>query len=142
MDRYTYDCNYCGVEYIPKRRHIQKYCSNSCRVNSFNQRKKERQGLSKPVKSKKFIKETNQLAGLPEKDKMSWAGVGNAAAGTLAINLATNLFTKEENKPATKGDIQKLLKGADRIILIRNIPPKNDGTRAYFDTIQQVLIYK
>jgi hypothetical protein len=32
---------------------------------------------------------------------MSWAGVGNAAAGT-AVNLTSHLFTQDENKPATK----------------------------------------
>ena len=80
---------------------------------------------------------------MPRKDKMTWAGVGNAAAGTLAINLATNLFTKEENKPATKGDIQRLLKeGMPKFILIKNIPPRSDGFRAYFDTTKQILIYK
>jgi hypothetical protein len=31
---------------------------------------------------------------------MSWL-VGNAAAGTAAVNLA-HLFTRDENKPATK----------------------------------------
>tara|TARA_R110002049_G_C9170440_1_gene561894 strand:- start:3483 stop:3914 length:432 start_codon:yes stop_codon:yes gene_type:complete len=143
MDQYTYDCNYCGAEYIPKRRHIQKYCSNSCRVNAFNQRKKEQLGLSKPENTEHFLKETNQADGMPEKDKMSWSGVGNAAAGTLAVNLATNFFTKEENKPATKGDIRKLLNGGIyKIIRIRNIPPRSDGSRAYFDTSHEILIYK
>ncbi len=133
MDRYTYDCNYCGVEYIPKRRHVQKFCSNSCRVNNHKQKKK----------AQKHLTESKKVDGMPRKDKMTWAGVGNAAAGTLAINLATNLFTKEENKPATKGDIQRLLKeGMPKFILIKNIPPRSDGFRAYFDTTKQILIYK
>jgi hypothetical protein len=143
MDRYTYECNYCGVKYIPKRRRVQKYCSTSCRVNAFTQRKKEQRGLSNPENTEQRVKETNQVDGMPGKDKMTWAGVGNAAAGTLAVNLATNLFTKEENKPATKGDIQRLLKeGMPKFILIKNIPPRSDGFRAYFDTTQQILIYK
>ncbi len=133
MDRYTYNCNYCGVEYIPKRRYKQKYCSNSCRVNAFTQRNKSRLGLSKP--------KTEEL--LRPKDKMSWSGVGNAAVGTLATNLVTNILTKEENKPATKGDIQKLLNGNQaQLVLIKNVPPRMDGARAYFDTYNQILIYK
>tara|TARA_R110002050_G_scaffold4573_2_gene22155 strand:- start:68103 stop:68504 length:402 start_codon:yes stop_codon:yes gene_type:complete len=133
MDRYTYNCNYCGVEYTPRRRYKQKYCSNSCRVNAFTQRNKVKNNLPEIKKDKKT----------PIKDKMSWAGAGNAAAGTLAINLATSFFTREENKPATKGDIQKLLNnGFSKMVLVKNIPLQTDGTRAYFDTTQQILIYK
>ncbi|MGY0391943.1 hypothetical protein ACW5R3_05215 [Bizionia sp. KMM 8389] len=74
---------------------------------------------------------------------MSWSGIGDAAVGALATNIATNLFTREENKPATKGDIQKLMKsGQDKFILVKNVPARMDGAKAYFDTIQQILIYK
>jgi hypothetical protein len=133
MDRYTYNCNYCGVEYTPRRRFKQKYCCNSCRVNAFTQRNKVKNNLPEIKKDEKTA----------IKDKMSWAGVGNAAAGTLATNLATSLFTREENKPATKGDIQRLINGGiNKTILIKNIPPRMDGARAYFDTTQQILIYK
>ncbi|UPS90463.1 hypothetical protein [Bizionia sp. M204] len=77
------------------------------------------------------------------KKGMSWSGIGDAAVGTLATNLATSLFTREENKPATKGDIQKLLNGGiNNLILVKNIPVRMDGTRTYFDTIKQILIYK
>jgi hypothetical protein len=38
---------------------------------------------------------------------MSWAGVGNAA-GTAAVNLTSHLFTRDENKPATKKDIKEI----------------------------------
>ncbi|MBD3863395.1 MULTISPECIES: hypothetical protein [Flavobacteriaceae] len=133
MDRYTYNCNYCGVEYTPKRRYKQKYCSNSCRVNAFTKRKKVTRNL--PTKENQEKPSTI--------NKMSWSGVGNAAVGTLATNIVTNIFTKEENKPATKGDIKKLInKTHQGVILIKNLPPRYDGTRAYFDTAQQILIYK
>lgn len=133
MDRYIYNCNYCGVEYIPRRRYVQKYCNSSCRVNAFKLRNKVKPKL--PTLNKPETK--------PEKDKMSWSGIGDAAVGTLAINMATNFFTKEENKPATKGDIKKLLNGGvAKIILIKNVPPRFDGARAYFETHQQILIYK
>ncbi|WP_121053048.1 hypothetical protein [Lacinutrix venerupis] len=133
MDRYTYNCNYCGVEYTPKRRYKQKYCSNSCRVNAFTKRKKVTRNL--PTKENQEKPSTI--------NKMSWSGVGNAAVGTLATNIVTNIFTKEENKLATKGDIKKLInKTHQGVILIKNLPPRYDGTRAYFDTAQQILIYK
>ncbi|AXO80048.1 hypothetical protein DZC78_06475 [Olleya aquimaris] len=133
MDRYTYNCNYCGVEYTPKRRYKQKYCSNSCRVNAFTKRKKVTRNL--PTKENQEKPSTI--------NKMSWSGVGNAAVGSLATNIVTNILTKEENKPATKGDIKKLInKTHQGVILIKNLPPRYDGTRAYFDTAQQILIYK
>lgn len=133
MEKHRYKCHYCGAKYIPKRRHVQKYCSNSCRVNAFKLRNKSEKNLPEVQTNKKQ----------QTKDKMSWSGVGNAAAGVLATNLATSLFTKEENKPATKGDIQKLLNAkVNKIILIKNMSPRIDGARAYFDTNQQILIYK
>ena len=133
MDRYTYNCNYCGVEYTPRRRRVQKYCSNSCRVNAFKQRQVKNQNLP-------TVKKTDSVGA---QDKMSWSGVGNAAAGSLAVSLVSSLLTKEENKPATKGDINKLLYGSsNKDILIKNVPPRVDGARAYFNTIQQILIYK
>ncbi|WP_178989528.1 hypothetical protein [Winogradskyella schleiferi] len=74
---------------------------------------------------------------------MSLSGIGNAAVGTLATNIVTNIFTKEENKPATKGDIQKLLgTGLHQDILVKNVPARSDGARAYFNTVQQILFYK
>jgi len=133
MDRYRYNCNYCGVEYTPKRRYKQKYCSNSCRVNAFTRRQKVKSNLPDTKKEKLQ----------PAKDKISWAGVGNAAAGTLVTNIVTNLLTKEDNKPATKGDLKKLLQGGvNNTIVIRNLPLRNDGARAYFDTNKQIIIYK
>ncbi|MGJ8667536.1 MAG: hypothetical protein ACSHW7_14290 [Patiriisocius sp.] len=136
MEKHRYKCHYCGAKYIPKRRHVQKYCSNSCRVNAFNLRKKGNQNLPKIRKEKKG---KNKIA----KEKMSLSGVGNAALGTLAVNLSTNLFTKEENKPATKGDIQKLLdRDLNKILLIKNMPPRFDGAIPYFDTLQQIIVYK
>ena len=133
MEEYRYNCNYCGVEYTPKRRRVQKYCCASCRVNAFNQRKTK--GLSLPS-----VKNTEPHS---TKDKMSLSGIGNAAVGTLATDLVKNLFTREENKPATKGDIQELIKKSnEENILILNIPPRNDGARAYFNIKQQAVFYK
>lgn len=99
MENYLYTCAYCGKQNKPRRRRKQKYCSNSCRTNAFNANKKN--SLAKP--------ETNKTENKLKKiDKMSWAGVGNAAAGTLAVNALSSLLTREENKPATKKDIKEI----------------------------------
>lgn len=133
MDKYTYTCNYCGGSYIPKRRYKQKYCSNSCRVNAFTRKRALKQNLPEALKGTIS----------PNNDKMSVSGIGNAAVGTLATNIITNILTKEENKPATKGDIQKLLDTSlSKSILIKNVPVRSDGARAYFDAVEQIVIYK
>jgi hypothetical protein len=49
----------------------------------------------------------NKNAQKKKSETMSWAGVGNAA-GTAAVNLASHLFTRDENKPATKKDIKEI----------------------------------
>ena len=133
MENYLYTCQYCSKTYKPNRRKKQKYCSNSCRTRAFAIRKNV--GLNLPSIDRKK----------PEKisiDKMSMAGVGNAAVGTLAVNLATNLFTREENKPATKKDlleVKNLL--LTRYHEILNMPLKADGTKPFYDFETKCVVY-
>ena len=133
MENYLYTCAYCGKQYKPRRRRKQKYCSNSCRTNAFNAKKKNslaKQETNKPE---------NQLQKI---DKMSWAGVGNAAAGTLAINALSSLLTREENKPATKKDfkeIKELL--IKRYHPILNMQADAYGNQLYYDLETKSVVY-
>ncbi len=135
MENYLYICHYCGIKYKPNRRNKQLYCSNSCRVNSFN--------------IKKNIKIQNNKTGLaiPEQkkgneQKINLAGIGNAAIANIATDLAKTIFTREENKPATKGDIQTLLaKTNGRFFRVSNIPVRNDGAIAYYDMELKSVVY-
>lgn len=133
MESYLYTCQYCSKDYKPNRRKKQKYCSNSCRVRAFKIRNAENRNL--PVKEDEKSKKLKI-------DKMSFAGVGNAAVGVLAVNLATNLLTKEENKPATKKDLKNLMSSLkQKYYPIINIPIRRDGARAYYDVESKKLIY-
>jgi hypothetical protein len=135
MDTFLYTCHYCGKEYQPKRRFKQRFCSNSCRVNSFN-RKKE-MGLSIPQKESQIDKPL-------QIEKMSMAGVANATvgavAGTVAVNLITSLLTNEENKPATKKDVMNIIKQNKRFHLVKNVPCKL-GYNAFYDMQTQSIVY-
>ncbi len=133
MDNYLYRCQYCGKDYKPNRRKKQKYCSNSCRTRAFVT--KNSTGLS-IVKKETEKKEPLKI------EKMSLAGVGNAAAGTLAVNALTSLFTSEENKPATKKDIQNLIGSLkQRYYPVMNIPITQDGSKAYYDMETKNIVY-
>jgi hypothetical protein len=133
METYLYTCQYCGKEYKPNRRQQQKYCSNSCRTRAFVIRKI--QGLNLPSTESKNTEEKKS-------ETMSWAGVGNAAAGTIAVNLAASIFTKEENKPATKKDIKEVKNLLmTRYHSIKNVPPRPDGARPFYDLQTQSLVY-
>lgn len=133
MDNYLYRCEYCGKEYKPNRRQKQKYCSNSCRTRAFVIRKIK--GLNLPSTENKNTEEKKI-------ETMSWAGVGNAAAGTLAVNLATSIFTKEENKPATKKDIKEVKNLLmTRYHNIKNVPNRSDGARPFYDVQTQSMVY-
>ncbi|MEC4005881.1 hypothetical protein OX283_014520 [Flavobacterium sp. SUN052] len=111
----------------------QKYCSNSCRTRAFVVKNKK--GLSLPSKEIKKA-EANKI------EKMSLAGVGNAAVGTLAVNALANLFTSEANKPATKKDIDNLLnKLKQRYYPIFNIPLRQDGAKPYYDIETKNFVY-
>lgn len=133
MDTFLYKCQYCGKEYKPNRRYKQKFCSASCRANSFNRNKKPKLAL---MPNKEINTKPLQI------EKMSWSGAGNAAAGTLAVNLATKLFTSQENKPATKGDLKNLLTTLkQRHQPIKGIPLRSDGAKPFYDMQTQTIVY-
>lgn len=73
---------------------------------------------------------------------MSLAGVGNAAAGTLAVNALTSILTKEANKPATKGDVKDLLANLkQRYQPVKNLGIRSDGTKPFYDNQSQNIVY-
>lgn len=134
MEKYLYTCQYCGKEYKPNRRRKQRFCSNSCRTNAFNLKNKNN-SVQKT--------ENKGIENKPQKvEKMSWAGVGNAAAGTLAVNAISSLLTKEENKPATKKDINQLIAFIrQRYLPVNNLPLRYDGAKPHFDMQTNSIIY-
>lgn len=133
MENFLYTCLYCGKDYKPNRRKKQKYCSNSCRVRAFKTKKEI--GLHLPSTDK-------QKPQLNQIDRMSLAGVGNAAAGTLAVNLATHLFTKEDNKPATKKDIKDIKNLlVTRYHEIKNMKPVSNGLFPFYDIQTKQIVY-
>ena len=130
IDEKFYICNYCHEEFIPKRRHVQKFCSNSCRSKAHH--------IKNRTVANSTIPNATTLAKTPEKKKkkpntMSLAGVGNATGGALLADTITNLLTSEENKPATKGDLKALENKIGRYHKIGNMQPNNDGKLPYFD---------
>jgi hypothetical protein len=138
MENYLYVCQYCSKQYKPNRRKKQKYCSNSCRTRAFILRKGKGLGLIKP--------ETNN-PGIGKIDKMSVPGVGNAVAGNLIsegiIHAAKAIFTKEEDKPATKKDVKNMIDAINgRYHPIRNLQTRNDGAIPYYDFETKEVIYQ
>lgn len=72
---------------------------------------------------------------------MSLAEVGNSVAGNFAVEGMKSLFTKEENKPATKLDIQKLEKRFTRYQEIKNMNLNNLNQKPFFDTVLGIIVY-
>lgn len=133
MENYLYTCQYCSKEYKPNRRQKQKYCSNSCRTRAFLIRKLKGLNLSS-TENKNIVEKKSE--------SMSWAGIGNAATGALAVNIATSFLTKEENKPATKKDIKEVKNLLmTRYHSIKNVPNRPDGARAFYDLQTQSIVY-
>lgn len=101
METRTYECHYCKKEYIPKRRGVQKFCSNGCRVRAHQLKNKK---LNNSIaKEEADIKQEKIKV-----EQMSFAGVGNAAVAMVIVNTITSLMTKFENKQAAKQDIVQL----------------------------------
>jgi hypothetical protein len=75
-------------------------------------------------------------------EKMSWAGVGNAAAGAFLANKIDDFFKGSENKPVTRKEINELittLKG--RYFPIKNAPIRTDGAKLFYDILTQTYMY-
>jgi hypothetical protein len=88
-------------------------------------------GVNKPALENKNAQEKKS-------ETMSWAG-GNAA-GTAAVNLASHLFTRDENKPATKKDIKEI----KQLFItqhhhIKNMPDRYDGARPFTICKRKIL---
>ncbi|SDH29973.1 hypothetical protein [Winogradskyella thalassocola] len=136
-DRKFYTCEYCYKEFEPKRRRVQRYCSNTCRSKAYHARKTSALVTTKSDK-------VSVLENSPETsiEKMSLPGVGNAAVGILAVDILKNIITKESNKPATKGDLTQLIENLNRRYhLIKNMAPNAFGQYPYFDLVEGVVVY-
>ncbi len=130
-----YECHYCKKEYLPKKRGIQKFCCNSCRVRSHQLKKKSNDELT--------TNKTNCKSNLEKikVEKMSLAGVGNSVAGNIAVEGLKALFIKEENKPATKLDIQKLEERFKRYLEINNLPRNINNQKPFYDSLLKSVVY-
>ncbi len=133
MDTKEYSCEYCHEHFIPKRRYVQRFCSTSCRVKAHHQKTKK--------SNDKLMGAENKNQDKTKIEKMSLAGVGNAAAGTFAANLLNNVFTSGENKPATKKDLKNLEQKLNRYQKITNLPPNTLGQTPYFDMELKKVVY-
>ncbi len=130
-----YVCQHCKKEYLPKRRKVQKFCNASCRVSSHQLKKKSNDELT--------TNRTNYKSNLEKLkvEKMSLAGVGNSVAGTIAVEGLKALFIKEENKPATKLDIQKLEERFKRYLEINNLPRNINNQKPFYDSLLKSVVY-
>ena len=118
-------CQYCGDDYIPKRRGAQRFCSNSCRSRYWT----VRQNKNKVTLSIENLKNELPIVKSPnKKETMTLAGVGNAVAGSALAEIGKNILTPTQNKPATKKDIQEL---KTLINGRRYLPVKNYQNDAY-----------
>jgi hypothetical protein len=105
-------------------------------VNAFKLRNKvsspnSGKGLSLPKEEEK------------NEQKINMAGIGNAAIANVGTELVKNLFMKEENKPATKGDLLGILsKIQSRYLPVKNIPQRSDGAKPFYDTGTETVVYR
>lgn len=123
MDNNLYTCQRCGTYFLPKRRGIQIYCSDSCRSRAYQLRQPKSEVIQNPKPE-----EPTQI------EKMSMAGIGNNIAGTAIVKLAEHILTPEANKPATKGDLKNLeSKLITKYYPIKNMNPNHLGQKPYFN---------
>ena len=139
--KHYYICKYCYEEFIPKRRYVQKFCSNSCRSKAHH--------IKNRTAAHSVLTNATTVAKTPKKKKkknkkpdvMSLAGVGNATGGSILAGTIVKLLTSEENKPATKGDLKALENKIGRYHKVGNMQPNNEGKWAYFDMLTKTVVF-
>ena len=139
-DTKFYLCSYCHHQYHPRRRRVQKYCSNSCRSKAYHMRITNTRNSTIDLPVEKPGNTNIQL--VDEIKKMSIHGIADATAGSLAADALKSLLTHNDKKAATRGDLKKLIaeiKG--RYHLVINLPPRFDGALPYFDFERSEIIY-
>ena len=139
MDAHLYICDYCRKEYVPTRRGVQRFCKASCRTRSHQVKNELR--LTSTIK--KAVKKKKKKSKKIKVEKMSFAGVGNAAIGTLTVDTIGKILTKKENKPASKKDIDNLVERLNgRFHKVGNLPLNKYGQQPYFDLLINSIVYK
>jgi len=137
MDTYKYTCGYCSKDYKPRRRRVQKYCSTSCRVGAFKLKNKKRN----LQETETLAKESSNRSPI-KIEQPSMAGVANAALGSAAVGALTKLLTKPENKPATKGDIDRIVSLIqNRYLPILNLKLGTNASKPHYDIVTKKVIY-
>jgi len=136
-----YTCEYCSKEFEPKRRRVQKYCTDTCRSKAFYSRKTN----DLPAKIDNKLSQPQPISPTPTKNKidsMSTSGVGNAAIGTLLADGLKAIATSNKNKPATKGDLDALKNLlTSRYLPINNLQLDQFGNRPYYDVEMKCVVY-
>lgn len=134
-------CDHCGDDYIPNRRGVQRFCSNSCRSSAW--KSSQRKNLPKVAKIPKSKNENLILQQENVKDEgMSWGGFGNAFSAIAAFEFLKRLLVSSEKKMATKQDVQELKNLIEtRYFEVHNIPNDLYGNKPYFDMATGSIVY-
>ena len=134
MEKEFYNCKYCFKEFEPKRRRVQKFCSDSCRSKNHHEKNSAKK-LSEPEIAQNDKPTANKA------EKMSLSGVGDATAGTLVADGIKYLATPAQKRNATKADIAYLASKIKRYHKIVNLPPNEQRKTPYFDLETNKVIY-
>ena len=135
-DSRYYRCDFCYKEFEPKRRRVQKFCSNTCRSKAWQEKQQQN---NKPIvienKPLDRVVASNQ-------DKITLPGITNAAIGTATVDAIKYAFTPEDKKAATRGDLKVLLQTLEgRYHPINNLHKDEFNRKPYYDIIDKVLVY-
>ena len=100
-------CPYCKKEFVPNHAR-RKFCSDSHRVNYFNKRKGFKVTRVAPEEEKPM--NGVQIAGqnkTPAEQDFNAGNVGASMVGTMAGMKIYDIFTKDENKAASKAFVKQ-----------------------------------
>ncbi|MFH4966284.1 hypothetical protein V8G69_14880 [Gaetbulibacter sp. M235] len=119
-------CTHCGVDYIPKRRGAQKFCSNSCR-SRYWQLKQPKITVTKVTEKQK--NELGEVVNVPDENAMTLGGVKNTLTGNALYDLGKSALTPEHKKPARRQDIDEL----KALIMGQRYFPVNNADKNMFN---------
>lgn len=141
MESRFYTCKYCFKEFEPKRRRVQKYCSDTCR-NKAHHAKKPKHVL--PIPKEENLPVAELKPDIQRKNKsVTIGGVGESFLGAFAYDASKEFFKPKQNRAATKKDILELksLIVGERYLPITNMYPNQFGQNPYYDIETQEVVY-
>jgi len=136
MNKNLHQCHFCGTEDHPiSNRKMDKYTCNTCKEVDWFQRDMSR-AIPNVKSGEVLINNSNKVK------KVSKSAIGNATIANKITEFGNEVLITKEIQPETKNILREIIRNlTERYLLVRNLPDRNEGMSAYYDTQLEIVVY-